>query len=48
MVYTVTFNPAIDYFVRMKELKAGSINRSESEKLGLAKKDEIFELLKQL
>lgn len=33
MVYTVTFNPAIDYFVRMKELKAGSINRSESEEL---------------
>lgn len=33
MVYTVTFNPAIDYFVRMNELKTGSINRSESEKL---------------
>lgn len=33
MVYTVTFNPAIDYFVRMDELKAGSINRSESEKM---------------
>lgn len=33
MVYTVTFNPAIDYFVRMDELKAGSINRSTSEKM---------------
>lgn len=33
MVYTVTFNPAIDYFVRMDELKAGSINRSKAEKM---------------
>lgn len=33
MVYTVTFNPAIDYFVRMDELKAGGINRSKSEKM---------------
>lgn len=33
MVCTVTFNPAIDYFVRMDELKKGSINRSESEKM---------------
>ncbi|MCM1191775.1 MAG: 1-phosphofructokinase [Butyrivibrio sp.] len=33
MVYTVTFNPAIDYFVRIEELKAGSINRSQSEEL---------------
>ena len=33
MVYTVTFNPAIDYFIRMDELKAGNINRSKSEKM---------------
>lgn len=33
MVYTVTFNPAIDYMVRMDELKTGSVNRSKSEKM---------------
>lgn len=31
MIYTVTFNPAIDYIVYMKELEKGSINRSERE-----------------
>lgn len=33
MVYTVTFNPAIDYLVRIDELKAGGTNRSKSEKM---------------
>lgn len=33
MIYTVTFNPAIDYFVLLDELKPGGINRSVSEKL---------------
>lgn len=33
MVYTVTFNPAIDYVVRMDELKTGSVNRSKSERM---------------
>lgn len=33
MVYTVTFNPAIDYVVQMDELKAGSVNRCKSEKM---------------
>lgn len=33
MVYTVTFNPAIDYVVRMDELKTGSVNRCKSEKM---------------
>ena len=31
MVYTVTFNPAIDYVVRMDEMKAGEVNRTSSE-----------------
>ncbi len=31
MIYTVTFNPALDYVVDMKELRVGSINRTESE-----------------
>lgn len=31
MIYTVTFNPSLDYVVQMKEFKAGDINRAEKE-----------------
>ncbi len=31
MIYTVTFNPAIDYVVFLNEFSAGEINRSSSE-----------------
>jgi 1-phosphofructokinase len=33
MVYTVTFNPAIDYVVHTGEMKLGSVNRSVSEEM---------------
>ena len=33
MIYTVTFNPAIDYVVRMDSLSAGQINRAEAEEI---------------
>lgn len=33
MVYTVTFNPAVDYIVRTKQLTPGATNRSESEEI---------------
>lgn len=33
MVYTVTFNPAIDYVVHTGEMKLGATNRSEREEL---------------
>ena len=33
MVFTVTFNPAIDYVVRIGELKLGATNRSEREEI---------------
>lgn len=33
MVYTVTFNPAIDYVVRMDKVLLGSTNRSDSEEI---------------
>ena len=33
MIYTVTFNPAIDYVVRTPELKTGQVNRSEGEQM---------------
>ena len=33
MVYTVTFNPAIDYVVHTDEIKLGATNRSEREEM---------------
>lgn len=33
MVYTVTFNPAVDYVVHTDEISVGGINRSKSEKI---------------
>lgn len=33
MIYTVTFNPALDYIVTMDELKTGEINRTKSEQI---------------
>lgn len=31
MIYTVTFNPALDYVIRMESLKWGTVNRSSAE-----------------
>lgn len=33
MIYTVTFNPALDYVVRMDAFRAGEINRTKSEEI---------------
>ncbi len=33
MIYTVTFNPALDYVIRVKDLELGETNRSVSEEL---------------
>lgn len=33
MVYTVTFNPAIDYVVRLDSVTAGGVNRTKSEQI---------------
>lgn len=33
MIYTVTFNPAIDYVVHTDKMQVGSVNRSESEEI---------------
>lgn len=33
MIYTVTFNPAIDYVVKTGSLKPGSVNRTEKEQI---------------
>lgn len=33
MIYTVTFNPAVDYVVHTNEITVGGVNRSESEEI---------------
>ena len=33
MVYTVTFNPALDYIVRVRDFRTGDTNRTESDEL---------------
>ena len=33
MVYTVTFNPALDYVMNLKGLSTADINRADSEEL---------------
>ena len=33
MVYTVTFNPALDYVVRMDRFRAGEVNRTRSDEI---------------
>lgn len=33
MIYTVTFNPAIDYVIHMDKVVPGSVNRTESEEV---------------
>ena len=31
MIYTVTFNPSLDYYVKVNNLKSGIVNRTASE-----------------
>lgn len=38
MIYTVTFNPALDYVVRLSALEPGSVNRTDSEDIQLGGK----------
>ena len=33
MIYTVTFNPSLDYIVKLPSLALGSFNRTEAEEL---------------
>ena len=35
MIYTVTFNPALDYVVFLDEMRLGDINRSKRESIFL-------------
>ena len=38
MIYTVTFNPAIDYVVKVEDLKLGAVNRTQSDDVQLGGK----------
>ena len=33
MIYTITFNPALDYIMKVDNLEVGSVNRSKAEKI---------------
>ena len=33
MIYTVTFNPAVDYVVHTGEIAMGGVNRTKSEEI---------------
>ena len=33
MIYTITFNPALDYIVRVNNLKLGEVNRTDFEEI---------------
>ena len=38
MIYTVTFNPSLDYYVQVNNLKSGAVNRTVSERLAVGGK----------
>ena len=33
MLYTVTFNPSLDYYLKVNNIKQGAVNRAAGEKL---------------
>src|SRR5699024_5543107 len=49
MIYTVTFNPSVDYVVRLDEVETGGLNRtSDTEKYAGGKGINVSRVLKQL
>ncbi len=49
MIYTVTFNPALDYVLRLERLQPGETNRSQSEELYFGGKGiNVSRVLKEL
>lgn len=49
MIYTVTFNPSLDYIIRLDKFTAGAINRTRYEQiLGGGKGINVSIVLKNL
>ena len=42
MIYTVTFNPSLDYIVSVDDFKLGLTNRTSSELMLRAEKESMF------
>ena len=38
MIYTVTFNPSLDYYVQVNNMRSGTVNRTASERLAVGGK----------
>ena len=38
MIYTVTYNPSLDYYVQVNNIKSGVVNRTVSERLAVGGK----------
>ena len=38
MIYTVTFNPSLDYYVQVNNIKSGMVNRTSAERLAVGGK----------
>ena len=43
MIYTVTFNPAIDYIVHTGEIELGRVNRTKNEEIYFGGKVSMFQ-----
>ena len=39
MIYTVTFNPSLDYYVQVNNFKSGIVNRVSNERLAVGGKE---------
>lgn len=49
MIYTLTFNPAIDYYIAVDDLTLGAVNRTKSEKIYFGGKGiNVSRVLKEL
>ncbi len=49
MVYTITFNPAVDYVVHLEDIKVGAVNRSTAEEISFGGKGiNVSMVLKEL
>lgn len=44
MIYTVTFNPSLDYIVSVKDFKLGLTNRTDSELMLPGEKGSMYPL----